>query len=56
VLTGAGREEKAATKGREEHVDMSNAVDILTDIRRIIMVVLYGKNNIIDLSQIFALA
>ncbi len=43
VLKGAIGEEKAATKGREDDVASSNAVEILTDIRRTIMVV--AKNE-----------
>jgi hypothetical protein len=38
-------EEKAATKGREYHVVISNAVDILADIRRTIIMVLYPMNR-----------
>jgi hypothetical protein len=45
VRTGAVRELKAATKGRLDDVAISNAVDILADIRRTIMVVIANQNE-----------
>jgi hypothetical protein len=38
VLTGAVREVKAATKGQEDDAARSSAVDILADIRTIMVI------------------